>query len=75
MFTDISGNGIELGGVNIVAPTDAQTTRDLRIANNHIHDLPVEFHGGVAILMGYVQNGVIANNQIDHTPYRLAMIF
>jgi Fibronectin type III domain/Right handed beta helix region len=69
VFTDISGNGIELGGVNIVAPTDGQTTRDLRVANNYLHDMPVEFHGGVAILMGYAQNSVITNNQIDHTPY------
>jgi hypothetical protein len=69
VFTDISANGIELGGVDIVAPTEGQTTKDDRIANNHIHDMPVEFHGGVAILMGYAQNTVIANNQIDHTPY------
>jgi hypothetical protein len=69
VFTDISGNGIELGGVDKPkAGGSTQTTNDV-IANNHLYGLPVEYHGGVAILAGYVSNTSISHNQIDHVAY------
>ncbi len=69
VFTDISGNGIEVGGVDITSPTAAQLTHDNQIIDNHVYDLPVEYHGGIGIIHGYSQNEVIAHNQIDHTAY------
>ena len=69
VFTDISGNGIELGGVNLPEATGADQTMRDSILDNHLYDLPVEYHGGVAILVGYVANSTISHNQIDHVSY------
>jgi hypothetical protein len=69
VFTDISGNGIELGGVDLPEGTEQQATSDNRIANNHIYDMPVEFHGGVGICVGYTQRSDIEHNQLDHMAY------
>lgn len=40
-----------------------------QVTDNHLYALPVEFHGGVAIVNGYTRDDVIAHNQIDHTAY------
>ena len=70
VFTDISGNGIELGGVDLPLPaTGAQHTSGNQITDNHLYALPVEYHGGVAIDVGYTEHTVIEHNQIDHTAY------
>ena len=53
VFTDISGNGIELGGVaNPQAPV-AQRTRDNVIRQNYIHNIGAEYRGGTGIVVGY----------------------
>jgi len=69
VFTDISGNGLELGGVDIADPTPAQATSGIQVLDNHLYDLPVEYHGGVAILDGWTESTAIQHNQIDHTAY------
>ena len=70
IFTDISGNGIQVGGVDKpLAGDDADITRRLQVVNNHLYGLPREYHGGVPILNGYTQHNTIAHNQIDHVPY------
>jgi hypothetical protein len=70
VFTDISGNGLELGGVDNPLPaTDADKTTGNRILDNHLYALPVEYHGGVAIDVGYTEHTTISHNQIDHTAY------
>ncbi len=69
IFTDISANGIELGGVDLPQANPAQATSDNRILNNHIYNVATEYHGGVGILVGYAQNSLIAHNQLDHLPY------
>jgi hypothetical protein len=69
VFTDVSANGIELGGVDMPEGNAAQVTRDNRILNNHIYNVAAEFHGGIGIDVGYAQNTVIAHNQLDHLPY------
>ncbi|MET7703062.1 fibronectin type III domain-containing protein [Streptomyces sp. NPDC005485] len=64
IFTDISGNGLEIGGV------DGQTpAAGVQVTNNHLYGLPREYHGGVAILNGYTRHNTIAHNQIDHVGY------
>ena len=66
IFTDISGNGIEIGGVD--QPTTG-STHDVQVLDNHLYGLPREFHGGVAIINGYSQHDVISHNQIDNVAY------
>lgn len=69
VFTDISGNGIEIGNVNMPQAQRPSQTLEIKVIDNHLYGLPVEYHGGVAILVGYAANATIAHNQIDHVSY------
>jgi hypothetical protein len=69
VFTDISGNGLEIGSVNKPMASGPSQTIGVRVLDCHLFGLPVEYHGGVAILVGYAADTLIAHNQIDHTPY------
>jgi len=70
VFTDISGNGLEIGGVDMPLPaTQADHTTAVQILDNHLYDLPVEYHGGVAIDVGYAEQTLISHNQINNTAY------
>jgi hypothetical protein len=70
VFTDISGNGLEIGGVDVAEPaTQTDHTSGVQVLDNHLYDLPVEYHGGVAIDVGYAEHTLISHNQIDHTAY------
>jgi hypothetical protein len=69
VFTDISGNGVEVGGVDQPQADDADTTRGNTVEDNHLYGLPREYHGGVAIINGYSQHDTITHNQIDDVAY------
>ncbi len=70
VFTDISGNGVELGGVDDPMPAVAgDHTVGNQITDNHIFSTSVEYRSGVGIDVGYAENTLISHNQIDHTPY------
>ena len=69
VFTDISGNGLQLGGVDLAEAKGESQTSGNQITDNHLYGLPVEFHGGTAILVGYASHTWIAHNQIDHVAY------
>jgi hypothetical protein len=69
VFTDISGNGLELGGVDASAVPPSSQTLDDVIANNHVYNIGVEYHGSVGVLIGYVAGCTVTHNQIDHVPY------
>ncbi len=70
VFTDISGNGLQIGGVDKPQPaSDADVVRDVQVTNNHLYGLPREFHGGVPIVNGYTVHNTVSHNQIDHVGY------
>jgi hypothetical protein len=70
VFTDISGNGVQIGGVDKPLPaTDADAVRDVQVTDNHLYGMPREFHGGVPIVNGYTVHDTISHNQIDHVGY------
>jgi hypothetical protein len=69
VFTDISGNGIELGGVSNPQAPDAQATRNDIVRENYIHNIGAEYRGGIAIVVGYAQNTEVTHNRIDQVPY------
>jgi hypothetical protein len=70
VFTDISGNGVQIGGVGKpVTDTDADVVRDVEVSDNHLYGLPREFHGGVPIVNGYTVRNTLSHNQIDHVGY------
>jgi len=69
IFTDISGNGLDLGGVDDpLAPLDAFTSGN-RVENNLFRNVGAEYRGGIPIVVGYARDTLIAHNQIDHIPY------
>ncbi len=69
VFTDISGNGLELGNVDMPTASGSSQTLGNTIADNHIFNLPAEFHGGVGVDIGYSASTTLSHNQIDHTSY------
>ena len=69
VFTDISGNGLELGNDDMPLATGSSQTLSNTIADNYIFHLPVEYHGGIGLDIGYAANTLVTHNQIDHTPY------
>ena len=69
VFTDISGNGIELGNVNKPMATGSEQTTGDTISDNYLYGFPVEFHGGVPIVAGYVSDTTIAHNDVHDTPW------
>ncbi len=69
VFTDVSGNGLQLGGVDAPLAPYAEQTSDNRIDNNLFENIGAEFRGGIGIVVGYAQRTSIDHNQLDHTPY------
>ncbi|NUR29732.1 MAG: right-handed parallel beta-helix repeat-containing protein [Catenulispora sp.] len=69
VVTDVSGNGIQIGNVDMPSATGSAQTSGNSIADNHVFNVPVEFHGGIGIDSGYTANDSVTHNQIDHVPY------
>jgi Right handed beta helix region len=69
VFTDISGSGLQLGGLDLPQAVGADRTSRNTIADNHFTNLPIEFHGGVAVNVGYAERTSITHNQIDAIAY------
>lgn len=64
-FTDISGTGLRIGDVDDVSAPD----RGNIVVSNSVWDVCREFHGGVGISGGYLENSVFAHNEIANLPY------
>jgi Fibronectin type III domain len=69
VFTDISGNGIDIGGVDQPQATGLQVTRDNKVLDCHIYNIAAEYHGGIGICVGYSKYTIIQHNQLDDLPY------
>ena len=69
VFTDISGNGLEIGDVDLPTARGAQQTRNVVVTDDYIHAIGVEFPGAVGIFVGYAADCAITHNQLDDLPY------
>ena len=69
VFTDISGNGLELAGVAAPLAPSAEFAIGNRIENNLFEDVGAEFRGGIGVVIGYARNTLVSHNQMDHIPY------
>ena len=69
VVTDTSGNGIQIGNVDLPTATGASQTYHNTVTDNYVFDTPVEFLGGIAIDSGYATSDSVTHNQIDDTPY------
>ncbi len=69
-FTDISGSGIQLGGIDDPDPADLRAWDSGNvISNNYIDNVADEYHGGVGIFAGYVADTVVSHNEVADLPY------
>ena len=48
VFTDISGQGVQVGNVDVVAATGPQVAIDNRLEQNYLTNTAAEYHGGAA---------------------------
>ncbi|HEY1768542.1 MAG TPA: right-handed parallel beta-helix repeat-containing protein [Terracidiphilus sp.] len=69
VFTDISGNGVELASVDKPRAPDAEFASNNRIENNLFEDVGAEYRGGIGIVIGYARKTLVRHNQLDHIPY------
>jgi hypothetical protein len=69
VFRDISGNGLELAGVDAPLAPDAEFATGNRIVNNLFEDVGAEYRGGIGIVIGYARKTLVSHNQIDQIPY------
>lgn len=69
VFTDISGNGLELATVDKPLAPDAEFAIDNRIDNNLFEAVGAEYRGGIGIVIGYARKTLVSHNQLDQLPY------
>ena len=69
VFTDISGNGLDVGGVDLNEPSTTQATKAITVSDSHFYNIAAEYQGGVAIDVGYIEGSTFVNNQINNVPY------
>lgn len=68
---DVSGNGVNVLGYPYEPALDNpdKLSLDNCIDNNSIHDIAVEYSGGVGIFVGYTRNTAVAYNEVYNVPY------
>jgi hypothetical protein len=69
VITDTSGNGMEIGNVDLPRATGSAQTSGNTITDNYVFDTPVEYLGGIGIDSGYTAGDTVSHNQIEGTPY------
>lgn len=70
-FSDISGNGINVGGIMKSDHDDSAATmvQGITVANNVITKIGVEYHDNVGIFLGFTRNVTVTHNTIHDLPY------
>jgi hypothetical protein len=71
-FFDISGSAIQVGDIlqDDHHPDDPRKiVKGNAVVNNFIHDVAVEYRGGVGVFAGYTEGTLIAHNEIASLPY------
>ncbi|PRY52878.1 parallel beta helix pectate lyase-like protein [Knoellia remsis] len=69
--TDVSANGIQIGDITDAdqRPAAADRMHDITVSNNYVHDVAVEFQGGVGIFGGFVDGLKVLHNEVADVPY------
>lgn len=63
---DVGGNGLMVGESSTSVKLPAKNNL---LANNHIHDCGLLFHGCVGIWLGITADTTVSHNEIHHLPY------
>jgi hypothetical protein len=66
VFTDISATGVLIGDVEL---GDPPLDTGNQVIDNYIHDVAVEYHGGVGLFGGWLANTIFSHNEIANLPY------
>lgn len=72
LFTQLAGGAVVVGGVSREAhhPRDPRATvREVRIDNNLVTEVAVDYMDMPGILATYVDGATIAHNELSHLPY------
>ena len=68
-FTDTSGSGLTIGGVDEPLAGGARLVSGNQVHDNYFHAVAAEYQDSAALFVGYAQYTTIAHNQIDDVPY------
>lgn len=74
VFTEVGGHALLVGGIRANAhhPSDPRmTNQDIRIDNNTISHVAVEYKDNSAILSTYVTRAQIVNNEVENVAYAI----
>lgn len=74
VFTEVGGHALFVGGLRADAhhPSDPRmTNQDIRIANNTISHVAVEYQDNSGILSTYVTRAQIVHNEVANLPYAI----
>ena len=72
VFEQISAGAVIAGGVQADAhhPSDSRmTNRTITYSNNLVHDVALEYRSHVALLMTYLADSTMSNNEVYNMPY------
>jgi hypothetical protein len=69
LFTDTSGSGLAIGGIDQPGAPQSMRTSGDRVTNDYFHGTSAEFQDNAALFVGYAQGISIRHNQIDGVPY------
>ena len=69
LFTDTSGGGLTIGGVDMPQASRPDLTSGNQVHDNYFHAVAAEYQDCAAIFVGYAQYTTIEHNQIDDVPY------
>ena len=70
VFTDISGSGIQIAGINDYKIKDTKALcKNISVINNYIHQCGQDYKGAVGVWVGYAEKISIEHNEICNLPY------
>lgn len=68
VFTDLSGNGVQIGNVDLNASTGPNAVADNLVSNNYLHQLGREFPGANGIWNANTVRTTITHNELTNLP-------
>jgi hypothetical protein len=68
VFDDISGNGVQIGNVDLNTADNPGLVTDNTVSDNYIHDIGLEYPGAYGIWNADTQNTTASHNEIDNLP-------
>lgn len=68
VFTDISGQGVQVGNVDVAADSGPDVVIDNAVIDNYLARIAVEFHGGYGIWIAAAGRTTVSRNYLTDLP-------